>query len=763
MSTITVTTTADNGNGSLRNAIAIAKSGDTIQFSKGLTGKTIALRSGQLTLDKNLTIDGGGAPGLTVSGNNASRVFYLDRQKQATIKNLTIANGKTQGAGGGIDTRHESVLTLENVKVNNNTSELGGGLRVGHLAKATIVNSSFKGNNGTLTNKYAGSSAGAISHSESRGQLIIKGTTFENNKGFNGGAIYSFSGVTFTVEDSIFKNNTAIKEGGGAIFTDGVSSKGYNSGFADDGKIIIRGSQFDGNTAKGEGGALFLWGYTQKGGYKNDRAIIEDSVFTNNVITTSERGKASGGAIFAHMGLDIRNVTFAKNTAGKQGGALWTESSLPINISNSTFSGNQVLQDAGGAMFLNNGSTPVNITNSTIAYNKAGRANGALWFNGSHNVTLKNSIVAFNTATDRRQDQVGYQAKDGGGNLEFATSSQALRVTKNSLVANPLLGALTLVNGDLVHPLKSGSPAVNAGVSQGAPTTDQRGIQRDSKIDIGAFELVASAPNPLKVNMPSPLKALVPTVSPSFSAAMPKQTVTAPATTSIVTLRADPVAYLSLNDGKGKLAKDGSAKGRNNSGALVGDASWTKGVRGGAIAFDGKGDAVKLKNSSDINRGTHGERTVSLWFKADSVGDNQRQVLYEEGAGTRGLNIYIDDDRLYVGGWNTPGKESGWSGTWLSTDQISADKWHHVDLVLDGGREVTQNAFRGYLDGQQFGSGAGSQLWDHAGGIGLGSINGGTRFHDGITPNSGSGFAGVVDEVMVFNDALSSSEVKAFF
>ena len=759
MSTIIVSTTADAGNGSLRGAIATAKSGDTIQFAKSLTGKTITLKSGQLTLDKDLNIDGGGAPGITISGNKTSRVFYLDKKRKAVLKNLTIANGRTDGAGGGIDTRHESEITLENVNVHNNTSGLGGGMRVGHLAKATVIDSSFKGNDGTLpTSSQSGYSAGAISHSESRGQLVIKGTTFENNKGFNGGAIYSFSGVTFTVEDSTFKNNTAIREGGGAIFTDGVSSKGYNSRFANDGKIIIRGSKFDGNKAQGEGGALFLWGYTQKSGYKNDQAIIEDSTFTNNVATAAKNGKATGGAIFAHMGLDIRSTTFANNTAANQGGALWTETSLPINIANSTFSANQALKDAGGAMFLNNRSTPVKITNSTIAYNKAGRANGALWFDGSHNVTLKNSIVAFNTATDRRQDQVGYQAKDGGGNLEFATSSQALKVTKNGLVADPLLGSLTLINGDLVHPLKSGSPAVDAGVTQGAPATDQRGIQRDSKVDVGAFELVASAP--------SQVEAQSPTGEPSFSTATQKQSAATSVAASAATLMADPVAYLSLNDDKGRLAKDSSTRGRNNTGVLIADADWVEGFNGGAAAFDGKDDAIKLKNSKDINLGTHGQRTVSLRFQADDISGNKRQVLYEEGASVRGLNIYIDKDRLFVGGWNTPNRESGWSGTWLSTklskEKVSADKWYKVDLVLDGGRQVTQNAFRGYLDGQQFGSGKGSQLWSHSGGIGIGRVNGGTRFHDGITPNSGNGFAGAVDEVMVFNDALSSSEVSSF-
>ena len=751
MSTIIVSTIADAGNGSLRGAIATAKSGDTIQFSKSLTGKTITLKSGQLTLDKDLTIDGVSAPGLTISGNNASRVFYLDKKKKATLKNLTIANGRTNGAGGGIDTRHESEITLENVKVHSNKSELGGGMRIGHLAKATIIDSSFKGNNGNLTNKHKGFSAGAISHNESRGQIIIRGSRFEENVGSIGGAIYSFSSVTFTVEDSIFDGNVAKNGGGGAIFTDGVSSRGYASGFANDGKIIIRGSRFENNRSKEEGGALFLWGYTKDSGYKQDTAIIEDTLIRGNIVEENSKGVSKGGGIWAKMGLDIRNVTVANNTASQQGGGLWVESKLPANIVNSTFSGNKALKDAGGAMFLNNRSTAVNITNSTIAYNKADRANGALWFDGSHNVTLKNSIVAFNTTErDYRQSQVGYHANDGGGNIESSLPGM-LKVIKNGIVADPRLGQLTEVDGDWVHPLLSGSPAINAGVTKGAPTTDQRGVQRDSQVDVGAFELIANAHS--SVNEPSPMPLSSKTLSspsPSFSNSKSN----------------NRVAYLQLDDSKGRRAKDSSSGSKNNEGSLSGNANWTKGFKGGSAAFDGKDDVIKLKNSSDINLGIHKQRTVSLRFQVDDIGSNKRQVLYEEGASVRGLNIYIDKDRLFVGGWNTPSRESGWSGTWLSTkldkEKASADKWYKVDLVLDGGRQVTRNAFRGYLDGQQFGSGTGSQLWSHSGGIGIGRINGGTRFHDGITPSSGNGFAGAVDEVMVFNDALSSSEVSSF-
>ncbi|MEM9007334.1 MAG: choice-of-anchor Q domain-containing protein [Cyanobacteria bacterium P01_F01_bin.86] len=484
MSVITVTSTADQGNGTLRAAINAAQPGDTIEFTENLAGKTIRLTSGQLVIDKDLVIDGGNAPDLTISGNNRSRVFEIGKKKEVTLENLIIANGKTEGPGGGIRTRHESTLLLRNVEVNNNVAELGGGLRVGHLAKATIIDSSFDGNDGTLTDKHAGFSAGAIVHDESRGRLVIKGSSFTNNKGFNGGAIYGRATHTFVVEDSIFRDNISENGiGGGAIFTDGVSPRGDYSGPPSDETIVIRGSKFEGNQAESKGGALFLWGYDE------DHVILEDTVFVNNTVTAGDKDKGKGGAIWAKIGLDMRNVTVADNTATQQGGGLWLESNLPANIVNSTFSGNEVLNDAGGAMFLNTYSTPVNITNSTIAYNEAGRANGALWFSKNHNITLKNSIVAFNEAgSDRKRDQVGFQAIDGGGNIEFSTSPNAIRVAEGSTITDPRITPLQDVEGTLVHPLSADSPAIDAGVSKGAPSTDQRGVMRDSQIDVGAFE-----------------------------------------------------------------------------------------------------------------------------------------------------------------------------------------------------------------------------------------------------------------------------------
>ena len=106
-----------------------------------------------------------------------------------------------------------------------------------------------------------------------------------------------------------------------------------------------------------------------------------------------------------------------------------------------------------------------------------------------------------------------------------------------------------------------------------------------------------------------------------------------------------------------------------------------------------------------------------------------------------------------------PEQESDWKGTWFNTE-IEVNQWNHVALTLDGSDKVTDGAVQAYLNGELFGVGEGSQLWQHSGGIGIGSINGSTRFHDG-TAAAGYGFAGDIDEVMIFNDALSGSQVES--
>ncbi|BAY30640.1 hypothetical protein NIES2107_24850 [Nostoc carneum NIES-2107] len=481
MAIINVTSTADNGAGSLRSALASAQAGDTIKFASTLANKTITLTSGQLNITKNLTIDGAGAANLKISGNNATRIFEVGRHINATLRNLSITNGYSTERGGAVKVVDYGSITVDNCKFNYNRGGEGGAINIGYSGKGVVTNSSFDSNDGTLTK--SGFSSGAIA-TRGSGDLTVKGCKFTNNKGVNGGAIYSLLGG-LTVDKSEFRNNSSAGDiGGGAVFTDGGDPVGPGTSVG--GAIAIRNSRFEGNKTKGEGGALFLYSYGA------DKMLLENCTVVGNTASLDSKGIARGGALRANNNLTVRNVTFANNTSEQQGGAVWLDGGGKKDFINSTFSGNKVTNDAGGALFVNTDKTaPVNITNSTIVNNSAGRACGAVWIGDpSAAVTLTNSIVANNNAGDASQKQVGYQLKDGGGNIEFPAPQQGRRVVSGSRIVDPLVGTLQNIGGMLVHPLLAGSPAINTGkVGAGIPTIDARGMTRDSKVDVGAFEI----------------------------------------------------------------------------------------------------------------------------------------------------------------------------------------------------------------------------------------------------------------------------------
>ena len=88
--TILVTNTNDSGPGSLRDALAVANDGDTIDAT-GVSG-TILLTSGELQINHNVTINGPGAQNLAVNGNAAFRVFE-NFASDVTISGFTVTNG----------------------------------------------------------------------------------------------------------------------------------------------------------------------------------------------------------------------------------------------------------------------------------------------------------------------------------------------------------------------------------------------------------------------------------------------------------------------------------------------------------------------------------------------------------------------------------------------------------------------------------------------------------------------------------------------
>jgi hypothetical protein len=75
--TITVINTNDSGPGSLRQALADANNGDTINFDPALNGQTILLTSVELAIAKNVTISGPSANLLAVSRDQNAPGFRL--------------------------------------------------------------------------------------------------------------------------------------------------------------------------------------------------------------------------------------------------------------------------------------------------------------------------------------------------------------------------------------------------------------------------------------------------------------------------------------------------------------------------------------------------------------------------------------------------------------------------------------------------------------------------------------------------------------
>ena len=153
--TITITTTADSGSGSLRQAIQDAAPGDTINFS--VTG-AITLTSGELFIGKNLTLQGPGATSLAISGDDASRVVRIyGSETTVTISDITIRNGSASGGAGILN---NGALTLMNVAVRDNTSGSSGGgiLNYGPL---TLTNVTISGNTASGAHPIGG---GGIAH-----------------------------------------------------------------------------------------------------------------------------------------------------------------------------------------------------------------------------------------------------------------------------------------------------------------------------------------------------------------------------------------------------------------------------------------------------------------------------------------------------------------------------------------------------------------------------------------------------------------------
>ncbi|HET6975060.1 MAG TPA: Ig-like domain-containing protein [Pyrinomonadaceae bacterium] len=141
-----VTSTADSGAGTLREAIGNVCSGTTITFNlPGAGPHTITLTTGELPVTRNVSIKNNSGEKITVSGNNASRVFNINSGKTVSIIGLTISGGNAANGGGILN---DGALTVVNSTISGN-SATSDGAGIGNTATATsmtLINTTISGN-----------------------------------------------------------------------------------------------------------------------------------------------------------------------------------------------------------------------------------------------------------------------------------------------------------------------------------------------------------------------------------------------------------------------------------------------------------------------------------------------------------------------------------------------------------------------------------------------------------------------------------------
>ncbi|MDG4595915.1 MAG: choice-of-anchor Q domain-containing protein [Candidatus Contendobacter sp.] len=331
--TFTVTNLADAGLGSLRQAILDANGAagaDTITFQAGLTG-TITLTTGQLAITDSVDIQGPGAAMITVSGNNASRVFYLyngSATLDVTISGLTITGGNANIGAGIVD--FDENLTLDNVTITGNTaSGDGGGLWAdGFSMNLTIRNSTISGNT-------SGDDGGGIYVEDTGGPLLIQNTVISGNQATgNGGGVYFYDpDDPVTIENSTISGNSAGGRGGGIYL--------YSP---DSGAFTIRGTTISGNNAA-TGGGVYLYSPDHGG-------TIENSTISGNQATA---GSGGGIVLYNLYNFEIRHTTIAGNSATGTGGGLFIEDGqLPLLnslVGDNTAGANNDLGNGSGGSF----------------------------------------------------------------------------------------------------------------------------------------------------------------------------------------------------------------------------------------------------------------------------------------------------------------------------------------------------------------------------------------------------------------------------
>ena len=186
---------------------------------------------------------------------------------------------------------------------------------------------------------------------------------------------------------------------------------------------------------------------------------------------------------------------------------------------------------------------------------------------------------------------------------------------------------------------------------------------------------------------------------------------------------------------------------------------------GRALQFDGVDDGVHIPDSRYINiqTGVWHSRTVIAVFNCADVSKPDAQVVFQEGGGTRGFNIYVQAGEVIVGGWNKADYTPQWNpGSWISAP-IGSNEWHAVAFVLrDGAAGQEDDKFEMWMDGVLIGKAPGAEMRNHSADNSFGYSTGTTVLPSGNLGGNAGYFEGLISEIWILNQgdqALTEAEL----
>ena len=199
---------------------------------------------------------------------------------------------------------------------------------------------------------------------------------------------------------------------------------------------------------------------------------------------------------------------------------------------------------------------------------------------------------------------------------------------------------------------------------------------------------------------------------------------------------AELVGYWKFDESSGTVAADSSGTGNN--GTLNGVPQWVTGKLGGALDFDGGADYVEIPHSPSLS--ITDAITIAAWTNMRANASGEMAIVSKGGWAVNDLPYELTEtpgDVIFWQFYNDAGRDS------CSPNSPPVSEWHHITATYDG------TIFKCYIDGVL------AEEWGYVGKMpqNTASVTIGRR------SRGGTFFNGMIDDVAIFNHALTAEEI----